>query len=184
LTVLTSVASVAYAGTGTVSLYPYGFKIMRDQDLVVTHVSAAGVQTPLILNVNYNVFGAGADGGGSVLLLAGSLPVGESVILERVIPLTQETDLRNQGDFFPEVHETVFDRLVMMIQQLKALVIAVSSPSIPEFTTATKPAASAAYRLRLIGVKDPGGVMTLEVCFQRAAPGNNYEWVIVAQSTF
>ncbi len=37
--------------------------------------------------------------------------------MNRVLDVVQDTDLRNQGKFFPEVHEDAFDYLTMLIQQ-------------------------------------------------------------------
>ena len=34
-----------------------------------------------------------------------------------ILPVVQETDLRNQGKFFAEVHEDAFDYLTMLIQK-------------------------------------------------------------------
>ena len=31
--------------------------------------------------------------------------------------MTQETSIRNQGGFFPEIHEDAFDKLTMLVQQ-------------------------------------------------------------------
>ena len=36
------------------------------------------------------------------------------------MPVTQETDLRNQGKFFAEVHEDALDKLTMLIQQVRS----------------------------------------------------------------
>ncbi|MDR8235854.1 phage tail protein, partial [Acinetobacter baumannii] len=45
-------------------------------------------------------------------------------------PVTQETDLRNQGKFFAEVHEDAFDKLTMLIQQcFSFLRLALRKPS-------------------------------------------------------
>jgi hypothetical protein len=49
------------------------------------------------------------------------LPTGESLIIKRVEPLTQETDLQNQGGYFPQVQEDVYDKLTMIDLQQQEL---------------------------------------------------------------
>ncbi|WP_164085976.1 hypothetical protein [Stenotrophomonas maltophilia] len=42
---------------------------------------------------------------------------GVSILIVRVVPLDQPTDITNQGAFLPEIHEDAFDYRVMQIQQ-------------------------------------------------------------------
>jgi hypothetical protein len=71
------------------------------------------------------VNGAGDESGGSIDLVnssqawltSGKLTSGYILSIRRVRPLTQDTDIRNQGDFFPESHEDEFDKLTMVDQQ-------------------------------------------------------------------
>ena len=51
-------------------------------------------------------------------MLTGPIPVGTTLWVKRIMPLQQTTDIVNQGPFFPEIHENVFDRLVMQVQQV------------------------------------------------------------------
>jgi hypothetical protein len=60
----------------------------------------------------------GSYSGGSITL-ASALTDGYALTIVRQVPITQETDLRNQGSFFAETHEDVFDRLTMVAQQLQ-----------------------------------------------------------------
>lgn len=104
-------------GNNTTATYSYTFKIFADSDLVVTETDTNGVESTLDLNVDYSVTGAGDSDGGSITLLAGNLATNHLLAIERIMPITQETDIRNQGDFFPETIEDEFDRLVMVDQQ-------------------------------------------------------------------
>lgn len=105
-----------YTGNGATATYPYTFKIFIDADLLVTQRDADDVETTLILNTDYTVTGAGNTNGGSVVLIA-NLVNGYHLTLRRVRTLTQGTDIRNQGDFYPEVHENAFDHFIMVDQQ-------------------------------------------------------------------
>lgn len=106
-----------YVGNGATSSYSYTFRITAASDLTVTKRDTAGVETTLALTSDYTVTGVGSGSGGLVTLVAGNLPSGYALTIRRVLPLTQPTDLRNQGPFLAETHETVFDRLTMIDQQ-------------------------------------------------------------------
>ena len=45
-------------------------------------------------------------------------PVGKTLLILRTVPYTQDTDIKNQGAFLPEIHEDAFDFQVMQTQQL------------------------------------------------------------------
>lgn len=118
MTVATSSNRVDYTGNGSTTVFSFSFRIFENADLVVTQATPAGVETELTLGTDYTVSGAGSYNGGSITL-ATALTDGYSLTIQRVLEITQETDLRNQGQFFAETHEDVFDRLVMVTQQLQ-----------------------------------------------------------------
>lgn len=117
MTVSSTASSNDYIGDGTVSVYPYTYRIFKDSDLVVTKSNpTTGAETVLQLGVDYSVSSVGSLTGGSVLLsvvLATTWPLN----IRRVLPLVQELDVRNQGTFLPENHERAFDKLLMIDQQ-------------------------------------------------------------------
>jgi hypothetical protein len=114
-----------YTGNGAVSSYSYTYKIFAETHLLVTVATAAGVETELTLTTDYTVSGVGASGGGAITLVSagqawltgGNLTSGYKITIRRVVPHTQVVDIRNQGSFYPEVHEDEFDKLVMADQQ-------------------------------------------------------------------
>jgi hypothetical protein len=108
---------VDYVGTGSTSVYPYTFRIFAESDLRVIVRDTDDVETILELDTDYSVSGVGDASGGSITLLDGNLVSGYALTIRRVRPLTQETDIRNQGDFYPEAHEDTFDHLAMVDQQ-------------------------------------------------------------------
>ncbi|EPD6227711.1 phage tail protein, partial [Escherichia coli] len=57
---------------------------------------------------------------GGNIILSKELVSGYQISISRELPVTQETDLRNQGKFFAEVHEDAFDKLTMLIQQVRS----------------------------------------------------------------
>jgi len=83
----------------------------------------------LILGTHYTVTGAGSYQGGTVILVH-ALADGWKISISRELPMTQETDLRNQGKFFAEVHEDAFDKLTMLMQQVRSMFsLALRKPS-------------------------------------------------------
>ncbi|EPD2561760.1 hypothetical protein ACR8QT_004365, partial [Escherichia coli] len=116
MTVSTEVDHNEYTGNGVTTSFPYTFRIFRKSDLVVQVSDLNGNVTELVLDTGYTVTGAGTYSGGSVVLPS-PLAAGWRITIDRVLDVVQETDLRNQGKFFPEVHEDAFDYLTMLIQQ-------------------------------------------------------------------
>lgn len=129
MTVSTEVDHNDYTGNGVTTSFPYTFRIFKKSDLVVQVVDLNENITELILDTDYTVTGAGGYSGGNVILMA-ALTNGYQISISRELPVTQETDLRNQGKFFAEVHEDAFDKLTMLIQQVRSwLSLALRKPS-------------------------------------------------------
>jgi len=115
-----------YVGNGSTASYDYEFKIFEDTDLLVVVADEDGVETTLVLNTDYTVAGEGDEVGGSITLLDddqdwidddGFLATGYALTLRRVMPLTQETDISNQGPYYASLHEEQFDKLICIDQQ-------------------------------------------------------------------
>jgi len=117
MSISSTVSRNDYVGNGAADTYPYTFRIFLKGDLLVTERDTDGVETTLTVDVDYTVSGVGDDGGGSIVLTAGNLTTDYGLTIRRVIDLKQETDIRNQGVYYPEIHEDQFDRDVMIAQQ-------------------------------------------------------------------
>ncbi|HIH4591097.1 TPA: hypothetical protein ACYSA1_000843 [Klebsiella oxytoca] len=129
MTVSTEVDHNDYTGNGVTTSFPYTFRIFQKTDLMVQVVDLSENITVLTLDTDYSVTGAGTYSGGSVVL-SSPLANGWQISISRELPATQETDLRNQGKFFAEVHEDAFDKLTMLIQQcFSFLRLALRKPS-------------------------------------------------------
>lgn len=116
MTVSTVVDHNDYTGNGVTTSFPYTFRIFKKTDLAVSVVDLNENITALVLDTDYTVTNAGGYNGGNVVLTA-PLATGWQISIARELEPTQETDLRNQGKFFAEVHEDAFDKLTMLIQQ-------------------------------------------------------------------
>ncbi|EOX6005771.1 hypothetical protein ACQLRU_001157 [Escherichia coli] len=129
MTVSTEVDHNEYTGNGVTTSFPYTFRIFNKSDLVVQVVDLDENIAVLALDTDYTVTGAGGYNGGNVIL-SKALANGYQISISRELPVTQETDLRNQGKFFAEVHEDAFDKLTMLIQQVGSMFrLALRKPS-------------------------------------------------------
>mgnify|MGYP000623770394 CR=1 FL=1 len=115
-----------YTGNGSTNVYNYTYRILDDDDLLVTVRNTSGVESTLVKGTDYSVTGVGLSAGGSITLIdanqswltgPGNLITNYVISIRRVRPLTQTTDIRNQGDFYPEAHEDAFDHNVMLAHQ-------------------------------------------------------------------
>lgn len=113
----TQTSRVDYVGNGSTAEYAFTFLIFAATDLLVSVRNTSDVESTLVLNTDYTVDGVGDEDGGTITLTAGNLTSGYALTIRRVRPLTQETDIRNQGEFFPETHEDAFDHFIMVDQQ-------------------------------------------------------------------
>ena len=116
MTVSTVISREEYTGNGVTTDFDYRFRVFSADGLVVTVVDTTENISTLKLNTDYTVTGAGGRNGGKVKLTK-PLALDWRINIERELPVTQETDVRNQGNFFPEVHEDAWDKLTMLIQQ-------------------------------------------------------------------
>lgn len=139
MTVSSATNEATFPGNGVAQIFPLPFRFFNNGDIIAQLVDeSTGAASTLSLNTDYTLSGAGdpeVDGNATgVLTMLSPVAVGFSLFVRREIPLTQPTDIINQGRFFPEIHETVFDRLLMQIQQGigslgKALRVAPSEPN-------------------------------------------------------
>lgn len=119
MTVSTSDNREQYAGNDSATEFGYAFKIFKADDLVVILTATDDSETTLVRGSDYSVDGVGDESGGTVTypLSGDPLATGETLTILREIPVVQETDLRNQGAYYPEVIEDELDRGRMIDQQ-------------------------------------------------------------------
>lgn len=111
-------SSNRYEGDGTTAVYPYTFKVFLASHIkiVVKGPTAEDQETTLVQGVDYTVSGVGNKSGGNITL-TDPLLAGYAMIILRSLPVTQDADIRNQGDYYPDYIENNFDKIVMLIQQ-------------------------------------------------------------------
>lgn len=130
MTVGSTVARVLHTGNGTTAVYSFPFKIILKADLKVEIRDASDVLTATpVLDTDFTIPTADLkkDAGGNVTLVdlgqdwidgSGFLKAGYTLTMRRVKVISQATSIRNQSDFYPEIHEDAFDKLCMIAQQL------------------------------------------------------------------
>lgn len=129
MTVSTEISREEYTGNGVTTDFDYRFRVFSADELVVSVADTTENISTLVLNTDYTVTGSGSRTGGKVKLV-NPLANAWRISIERDLPVTQETDVRNQGNFFPEVHEDAWDKLTMLIQQaFNGLSLALKKPT-------------------------------------------------------
>lgn len=139
-----------YAGVGTVSVYPFVFKVFLTTDVLVQITSAAGVLSTGTLGTDYSVsLNTNQDTapGGNVILTV-ALPTGASLTLGSNVPLSQTVVLTNPGGWYPQVVSDALDKVTILIQQaLSSIGGALRIPEIGSTANILPPAAQRANQL-------------------------------------
>jgi len=110
---------ISYSGNGVTTAFAFPYKFLTDADLVViSRVTATGVETVKTLTTDYTVTGEGLDAGGTVTMVVAPAS-GTQLIIYRDVAATQELDYRENDSFPAESTESGFDKLTMITQRLK-----------------------------------------------------------------
>ena len=116
-----------YVGNGAVNSYNYTFKLFVASELRVIVSDASDVAFPdLVLGVDYSLTGVGNAAGGAVNLIdigqawltGGNLTNGYKIAILGNMPIAQNTSIRNQGAYFPNVIEDRFDIISASQQEI------------------------------------------------------------------
>lgn len=117
MTVSSTTAKVSYSGNGSTTAFTVSFYFLLTSDLKVTLRKADGTEVVKTISTDYTVTGAGVSSGGTVTM--GTAPAsGETLVIQRNVPLTQLVDYQPNDPFPANTHEQALDKLTMEIQQL------------------------------------------------------------------
>lgn len=105
----------AYTGNGVATSFSVTFPVRVNTDLVVYTITS-GVVALKTLTTHYTVEGLDDNSGVSVDFLVAPA-VGVSILILRIRPITQATDIKNQGAFYPKTYEDALDHIIMIAQQ-------------------------------------------------------------------
>ena len=122
MTISSETNKIVYACDNSTTEFPYTFKIIENNDLLVTlYNEDTYEETTLVLDTDYTVTGAGVETGGNVTTVS-TYDTTYKLIIQRNVGYLQETDYVNNEDLDADTLENSFDTMVMMIQQLKETV--------------------------------------------------------------
>jgi len=160
MTLSTTSNKVSFSGNGSTTVFAYNFKILANSDLKVFIRSSTGVETLKTITTHYNVSGVGSASGGNVTFTSGNTPTNsETVIIQRVVPLTQTHDYVENDPFPAESHEEGLDRLTMHVQQIQEEVNRSIKASVTNTITTTEFSDSATDRAnKLFGFDSSGNL--------------------------
>lgn len=111
-----------YVGTGSVSTYPFAFKVFQASDVLVTQYDTSGNATVLTLTSQYSVTlnaSQNTNPGGTITLVS-PLPLSYQLFIGSQVPELQGTSITNNGGFYPQVIESALDYLTILTQQISA----------------------------------------------------------------
>lgn len=171
-----------YIGSGAAATFPFDFKVFTTADLKVVQLQlSTSTETVLALTTDYTAIlnaDQNSNPGGSITLTAGALASGYNLIITSdVLPL-QETDLTNQGGFYPEVINDALDKAVIQIQQIEDAVnrsIKLSTTNTINSTEFTETASARASKV--LGFDSNGELTVAQELGQFQGdwtPGNSY----------
>lgn len=121
MTIAATITSKQYTGNGVTTQFAFPNKIFAATDLVVTIIDNLGNQYPFTnfanatLGLTYTVQGVDVDTG-AIVVLSGPLTNLWTMDIRSLIPDLQSTSIKNQGSFFPELHEEALDRVTRELQ--------------------------------------------------------------------
>ena len=104
-----------YIGDGSTTVFPYTFKIFNAASIKVTTRNLLGVESPVTPS---SITGVGVKSGGTVVITP-AIPMGHALTIVRNIDVTQNFDIRNQGEYYPDYIEDALDTQVMISQKLE-----------------------------------------------------------------
>lgn len=112
---------MSYAGNGSTTTFSVNFYFLDQTHLKVILRSSTGVETVKTLSTDYTVTGAGNPAGGSITMVTAPAS-GQTLVIQRNVPLTQDTDYQPNDPFPANTHEQALDKLTMETQQIQLAV--------------------------------------------------------------
>jgi len=110
MTVPVQVPISASTANGVTTVFPYGFKVIQEEDLQIT---VDGV----IVTTGFTVSGLGSDAGGNVTFT--TAPANGAKVVRALVPvLERTTDYQQFGDWLADVVNPDFDRIWLALQYL------------------------------------------------------------------
>lgn len=145
-----------YVGVGTVTTYPFAFKVFQPSD-VTAQETTVGVVSFLTLDSDFTVSLNGdqdTSPGGNVIL-SSALLTGSTLEIGSAVPATQDNTLTNAGGFFPDIVNDALDKGIIVSQQM--LVEIARSIRVPEVGGVTSYLPPVSVRANALSAFDASG---------------------------
>lgn len=114
-------SSASFAGNNSTSTaYTLAFPFAGASEIVVTHITAAGVRNTLAVTTGYTLHGDPAAGTGTLKTVA-AIPVTDTLLVERFTAATQSLDSDSPAGSYPTGIEAQLDRTTRAIQDGKRI---------------------------------------------------------------
>ncbi|MDT0176860.1 phage tail fiber domain-containing protein [Pantoea anthophila] len=116
MTVSSTQSYVEYNADGVTTTFTIPFYFLLNSDISVMVADESGKISEPVNGTDYTVTGAGNSSGG-LIAFNSAYSSGNSVLIYRAPPLTQETKYYENGKFPASSHEAALDKLTMLIQE-------------------------------------------------------------------
>lgn len=117
MTVPTETSRNLYTGNGVTTSFPYTFRVYDAEHIRVWTAVANG--NPVELTSGFTVSGVGEEIGGAIVFAEAPTNL-LTILIERDVPLLQQSTVPSYGGFDQKTLENTDDRSVMMAQQIAA----------------------------------------------------------------
>tara|TARA_R110000803_G_scaffold67241_9_gene128932 strand:- start:1082 stop:1792 length:711 start_codon:yes stop_codon:yes gene_type:complete len=119
MTVETTHNEQEFDGNDSAVVFPFNFPFFNDSEIFVYLTDVNGIQTELNQLSDYTITAPSKRSGGQINypVTGDPLATGEKLLVVRTLPVDQTASIRNQGRFNAAIHETVFDKITMILQQ-------------------------------------------------------------------
>ncbi|WP_439813973.1 hypothetical protein [Zavarzinia sp. CC-PAN008] len=115
MTVNASYAPARHVGDGVSTEFPFSFALVD-----VAHLQVTVAHPPPTGGSDYEIYPTPAwTAGDGAVVFSDPLPVDDIVLIERVVPILQGTDLVDGGAFPADTTEAALDLVVMQVQQVQ-----------------------------------------------------------------
>lgn len=174
MTVSTTNNNVVYRGNGAATQFAVPFKVLDVDHLVVQRrVYATGALDHTYIGTEFTYSGLGGSSG-TLTLNSPALSSTYEIVINRIVPYTQELDIVNAGGFYPETVEEQLDLIVMSTQQLADLVGRTPKAGVDDPGLVIPPASTLVGTNRALGTSGlTGQLALLETSAFKGDPGGN-----------
>jgi len=117
---LRSPATGGYACNGSTTAFAGTFDVLAEGDVQVILTDVNGTESTLTLTTDYTTDITGATSSFTVTTVQ-TYGSGNTITIIRSMDLTQPTTYGNSGPYYPNIHETSYDRNLLIIQQMQEI---------------------------------------------------------------